>query len=89
VDAHRVVLVLQGRLVGAWAELLESECTEAGRSGLGVVVDLSEVVFIGRSGFEVLGRLSRSGVEVIGCTPLIAAMLAQEGVYVNRGPADA
>jgi len=49
---------------------------------LRVVLDLSEVVFIGRYGVEALGRLGRAGARVIGCTPLIAAMLEQEGIAV-------
>jgi hypothetical protein len=41
-------------------------------------------VFIGRSGLETLGRLDRAGALVIGCTPLIAAMLEQEGIQTVR-----
>jgi hypothetical protein len=48
------------------------------------VLDLSEVVFIGRDGVEALGRLARAGARVIGCTPLVAAMLEQEGIAVRR-----
>jgi anti-anti-sigma regulatory factor len=42
-------------------DLLERECQEPIRSGIGVVLDLSEVVFIGRSGVEALGRLGKAG----------------------------
>lgn len=86
-DAHRVVLSLQGRIVAEWAELVESECLDLIRSGVGVELELSEVVFIGRSGFEVLSRLSRIGVAMTGSSPLIAAMLAQEGIAVKPRPA--
>ena len=82
VNARTVSLVLQGRIVAEWADLLESECAELMRSRLRVVLDLSEVVFIGRHGVEALGRLGRAGARVIGCTPLIAAMLEQEGIAV-------
>lgn len=88
-DAHRVALTLQGRIVAEWAELLESECLDLIRSGLGVQLDFSGVVFIGRSGFEVLSRLSRIGVEIVGSSPLIAAMLAQEGIAAKRASGDA
>jgi len=84
VNARTVSLVLQGRIVAEWADLLERECAELMLSPLRVVLDLSEVVFIGRHGVEVLGRLGRAGVRVIGCTPLIAAMLEQEGIAVRR-----
>ena len=83
-DAHRVVLALQGRIVAEWAVLLERECVELGRSGFLVELDFTGVVFIGRSGFEVLSRLSRAGVRITGCPPLIAAMLEQEGIVATR-----
>jgi anti-anti-sigma regulatory factor len=77
-------LVLAGRIVGAWAGLLESECAESLRSGRRVVLDVSGVVFIGRSGFESLGRLSRAGAVIVGGSRLLAAMLEQEGIAVGR-----
>ena len=89
VNARTVSLLLQGRIVAEWADLLERECGELMRSKLRVVLDLSEVVFIGRYGVEALGRLGRAGVRVIGCTPLIAAMLEQEGIAVRHPFRDA
>ena len=86
VNAYRVTLVLQGRIVAEWADLLERECVELMRSKVRVVLDLAEVVFIGRSGLEALVRLDGAGARVIGCTPLIAAMLQQEGITVWPGP---
>ena len=83
-NARTVRLVLQGRIVAEWADLLERECAELMRSRLRVVLDLSDVVFIGRYGVEALGRLSRAGARFIGCTPLIAAMLEQEGIVPRR-----
>ena len=83
VDAHGVTLILQGRIVAEWADLLESECVELSRSGFRVELDLSEVVFIGRSGIEVLSRLSRGGIGIISCSPLIVAMLRQEGIAAS------
>jgi anti-anti-sigma regulatory factor len=72
VDADKVNLMLQGHIVAEWADLLERECVELGRSGRSVTLDFSGVAYIGRSGFEALSRLSRAGVGIIGCTPLIA-----------------
>jgi len=83
-DAHTATLVLEGRLVAEWVELLEYECLSLIVSGLGVALDLSGVVFIGRSGVAALGRLDKVGVQITGCSPLIAAMLEQEGI-VPRG----
>jgi anti-anti-sigma regulatory factor len=79
-DAHTVALLLQGRIAAEWADLLERECEELTRSGFRVVLDLSDVVFIGRSGLEALGRLGQAGVGIVGSSPLIAAMLEQEGI---------
>ena len=88
-DAHTVALLLAGRIALEWADLLERECQELIRSGFRVVLDLSEVVFIGRSGVEVLGRLGKARVRIVGCSPLIAAMLEQEGLVLARDFADA
>ena len=84
VDARRVVLILQGSIVAEWTTLLERECAELGGSGHRVTLDLSGVAFIGRAGFEALGRLSRAGVGIVGCSPLIADMLEQEGIVATR-----
>ncbi len=89
VEAHRVVLILQGHLVTEGADALERECLELSRSGLSTALDLSGVVFIGRSGLEVLGRLSRAGVGIWACSPLVADMLEQEGIDVGRDLRDA
>jgi anti-anti-sigma regulatory factor len=87
-DRHRVVLILEGRIVAAWADMLERVCLEAMRSGRPVVLDLSGVAFIARSGREALGRLSRAGVGITGCSPLIAEMLEQDGIAVIRTNGD-
>jgi anti-anti-sigma regulatory factor len=83
VDADKVNLILQGHIVAEWADLLERECVELGRSGRSVTLDLSEVAYIGRSGFQALSRLSGAGVGIIGCSPLIADMLELDGIELN------
>jgi anti-anti-sigma regulatory factor len=88
-DAKTVALLLHGRIALEWTDLLERECQELTRSGLSVVLNLSEVVFIGRSGFEALGRLGKAGVRIVGCSPLMAAMLEQEGLQLARDLANA
>ena len=87
--AQRVVLILQGHIAGAWAEVLERECSELNRTGHQVVLDLAGVAFIGRSGVEALGRLGRAGIAIVGCSPLIADVLEQEGIAVGRATEDA
>ena len=88
VNADTVSLLLHGRIVAAWAGLLESECAELMRSDKRVVLDLSEVVFIARSGIEALSRMSRCGVGITGCSPLVSAMLEQEGIVPRRDSRD-
>ena len=82
-NGANAVLHLDGNLVAEWADLLERVCAEAGRSGRRVVIDLAGVVFIGRSGFQALGRLSRSGVGITGASPLIADILESDGVELE------
>ena len=82
-DAHNVLLALQGRISAEWADLLEQECRELRAFGLRVALDLSGVVFISRPGVEALGRLGQSGVAITGCSPLVAAMLRQEGIVAE------
>jgi anti-anti-sigma regulatory factor len=88
-DASTATLLLQGRVVAEWADLLERECLGLIQAGRAVVLDLSDVVFIGRSGIAALGRLDKAGVRITGCTPLIAAMLEQEGIAARRTTWDA
>ena len=88
VDAHQVVLVLLGRIVSEWTEVLERECLELSRSGIDVALDLSGVTFIGRLGLKTIGRLVRSGVRIIGCPPLLGEMLRQDGIEVGLSVRD-
>ena len=88
-ETRWVVLTLQGHIVGEWSGVLERECEVLLRSGVMVVLNLSGVVFIGRSGIAVLGRLARVGVGLVDCPPLIADVLEQEGIEVQRAFGDA
>lgn len=88
VEAHRVVLILQGYIVAEWAGVLERECRELSRSGFRVSLDLTRVVFVGRPGIEALGRLGQAGVGIMGCPPLLAEMLENEGIEVGRTVVD-
>jgi len=89
VEAHTVALIPQGRITAECAEPLVLECEQLSRWGFRVVLDLSEVVVIGRSGFTVLRRLSEAGVGISGCSPLIAAMLEREGIPATRASGNA
>jgi len=84
VNTDGMNLVLEGHIVAEWADLLERECVEWSRRGLQITLDFSGVVYIGRSGFEALSRLSRAGVGIVKCPPLIADMLEQDGIAATR-----
>lgn len=82
--SRRVVLIVEGRIVGEWSDVLEDECLKQIRSGLRVALDLSGVDFISRRGIEALDRLVRIGTEIRSCSPLIADLLEQEGIRIAR-----
>ena len=82
--ARRVVLILEGRIVTEWADVLEEECLALIRSGFRVALDLSGVVFIDRRGVDALDRLGRAGIEIKGCSPSVADMLEEGGIRVTR-----
>ena len=81
---HRIVLVLEGRIVNEWADALEEECLDLLVSGFRVSLDLSGVGFIGRKGVDALRRLGRAGIEIQGCSPSIVDLLEEEGIGVTR-----
>jgi anti-anti-sigma regulatory factor len=85
---RKVILIVEGRIVGEWADLLEDVCLDRIRAGFSVVLDLSGVVFIGRQGIAALDRLVRIGTRITRCPPLIADLLEEEGVRIGRRSRD-
>jgi hypothetical protein len=81
--AHGVTLKIDGRLVGAWAALLEHECYDAMREAAEVSVDLSGVAVIDRAAIDALGRLDDAGVAIRGCSDLVRSILAAEGIRAD------
>jgi len=76
----RATLRLEGSVSGAWTALLERECTGLLRAWGALCLDLAGVVFVDQAGIDVLGRLSRAGVEIRGCSATVAGVLEGEGV---------
>ena len=66
---HHVAVVVEGRLRGPWVTELR-ECVASlraeagGRTGVGLSVDLSDVMFVDESGRELLRTLYHDGVEL-------------------------
>lgn len=83
-SAARAYLRLEGRLVGSWATIVELECSALLRGVATVGVDLSGVDVLDRSGVEALERLHRLGVEIRGCSDLVASILEGEGIPAAR-----
>src|SRR5262245_48691564 len=79
----RARLRLEGRIVDEWAALLERECLDLLLSRGAVSLDLAGVGFVDRTGVEVLGRLSRAGVEIRCRSMLVASVLEGEGIRVT------
>ena len=72
-------LNLEGRLAGAWVRELElcwrtASSTTGGRR---TVVDLADVDFVDPAGEALLAQMHGAGVQLLGDTPLICAMLEQ------------
>jgi anti-anti-sigma regulatory factor len=74
-----VLLVLEGRLGGAWVEELQKVLSTLGAeaSGKGVAIALSEVSGVDAAGRELLVRLHAQGVSLVG-TGLSANALIEE-----------
>ena len=78
-----VTLRLEGRLIGAWSQLLERECASLLGTIETLTVDLSGVGLIDSSAVAVLGRLQRSGVAITGCSDVVASILESEGIPIR------
>ena len=72
-DAGAPCLRVEGRLVGEWVELLDSEVASAEHSKLSL--DLSGVEFADARALSLLQRLSEHGVDFVACSPLLSSLL--------------
>lgn len=77
-DPPTSTIVVEGRLVGDWASLLESECRTLLGRGLPVELDLQRVNDIDSLGAAVLHRLQQGRVRLIGLTPLLRSLLTED-----------
>lgn len=78
--SNRPLLKAEGRLVGEWADLLETECATLVGAHTALDLDLGGVSDVDARGLDVLRRLQRGPVALIGCTPILLALLAQESL---------
>jgi hypothetical protein len=72
-DAGIPCLRVEGRLVGDWVDVLDSEVSIS--EGPKLTLELSGVEFADARALSLLQRLSRHGVELVACSPLLSSLL--------------
>jgi hypothetical protein len=76
-DGSPAVLRLEGKLLEPWIGALHDACRLAsGRAAL-PVLDLSDLSFVDAPGTIALRDLRRRGVQLQGCSPLVAELLKE------------
>lgn len=73
----RVVLRVEGWLSSASLDLLEAACLEVSTRGDSAVLELSGLRSLGHAEAQRLAHLARSGVELIGASGFVAALLGE------------
>jgi anti-anti-sigma regulatory factor len=69
----RVVLRLEGQIVGPWVDEVERACGEVSTRAL--CLDLSQVSFVERRGAELLRALGNRGIPLLHCSPFVSEQL--------------
>jgi anti-anti-sigma regulatory factor len=84
-EHDRVVLRLEGRLIGPWVRELERVWLEQAKQAGGdkIVVDLSDLTAIDDAGRYLLTVLQRDGARFIATTPLMRSLIEE----IERGTA--
>lgn len=70
-DATLVRLKVDGQIIGGWVSVLEDECSKHRAQGRAVVLDFTDVCFVGPQAIGVLRRLRGDGVKIVDVHPLI------------------
>ncbi len=66
---------LEGRVIGPWVEELRHVCEGILSQGTGLVLDLSDVAFIGQEGIELFRTLKDRRVVLRNCSPFVGEQL--------------
>lgn len=72
------ILEAEGRVVGAWVGLLESECRALAEAEGRVRLDLAKVSYLDLEGVRTLRTLAQGPVALINCPPLVEALLTED-----------
>jgi anti-anti-sigma regulatory factor len=70
-----VILHLEGKLIGAWVNVLKSYSSTVRGKRLRLTLEMTKVSFADRTGISLLCTLEESGVVLTGCSPLIVEEL--------------
>jgi hypothetical protein len=74
-----VRLNAEGTIVGDWVPLLEAECLRHMAARRLVELDLAGVGFVDREGVVMVRSLIGKGVQVVGASALVEALLRRTG----------
>lgn len=76
-DPSQPRLRLEGRLVGDWVQVLEAEVSSTEEPSQ-LALDLSGVDFADARALTLLQRLTRRGLKIVACSPLLLTLLGEE-----------
>ena len=72
---ERVVLRLEGDVMGPWVAEMRRACEQVLSEGRRLTLDLGEVSFVEREAVQVLRELMCREVQLINCSPFISEQL--------------
>ena len=70
-----VILRLEGQVIGPWVDELNRSCEGVLATGARVILDLSEVWFVDRSGVELVRSLVNRHVALLNCSRFVAEQI--------------
>ena len=74
-NGSRMVLRLEGKITGQWAELLDRECRAELRKVKSIELNCARVDFLDEKGVEVLKNLPREQVTLISAPGYVTELL--------------
>ena len=77
--ARKALLVLEGRLVGEWVQVLNEECSAQIKKGRALSLDLSGLTFVDQDGIALLRQLKGLNASFIECPAFVAALCRTRG----------
>ena len=75
INGRRVILKLEGKITGQWAELLDGECRAELQHRISIQLDCAGVDFLDVKGVEVLKSLPNEQVTLISAPRFVMELL--------------